>query len=196
MAEKKSNETDKLSLKEKLMHIQTELQVRKEQFNSYGNFSYRSIDDIYAGVREYLIKYKCILIISDVLETVGSCVYVRSDISLADAESDDIITVSGYAKESEHGKMTGDQWTGSASSYARKYALTGLFLLGDEPKPPPGITGSRNSRKAETAPPYICETCGVKIQIPKGWTAEKMAAYYKRDNGGKFECKKCMEKKK
>lgn len=187
-----------LGLKKKLSLIQSDIKVAKSQFNSYGGYAYRSADDIYNGVKPYLTAYGCALVISDCLEQVGDNVYLRADVSLCDCDSDDIITVHGYARESIHGNMSGDQMTGTASSYARKNALTALFLLASDEQSYNG-KGQTAAKTAESKTDTInidkCEICGKKIYIPKGWTKKKLAAWYVKENGGKVECKDCMNKK-
>lgn len=190
-----------LGLKKKLSLIQSDIKVAKSQFNSYGGYAYRSADDIYNGVKPYLTAYGCALVISDCLEQVGDNVYLRADVSLCDCDSDDIITVHGYARESIHGNMSGDQMTGTDSSYARKNALTALFLLASDEQSynGKGQTAAKTATadKGNTTAINIdkCEKCGKKIYIPKGWTKKKLAAWYVKENGGKEECKECTGKK-
>ena len=187
-----------MTLKEKLLKIQTELEVKKNQYSSYGGYYYRSIDDIYEGLKPFLKKYSCILIISDELETFSDKIYIRAVATLSDVESDDSITVNAFAQESEHGKMTDDQQTGTAASYARKYALNALFLLSDSDAKAQNKNGSGNIQKSSKNTMDIskCKTCGAEITIPEGWTKEKLAAFYIKENKGKVECDKCLKKKK
>lgn len=182
-----------MTLKEKLLKIQTSLQIKKTQYSSYGGYYYRSIDDIYEGLKPFLAEYKCCLIISDELETIGDKIYLRAVATLSDVESDESITVNSFAQESEHGKMTDDQQTGTAASYARKYALNALFLLSDSESK----KGQDNNRgQNQSLDISRCVTCGAAIELPKGWTKKKMTAFFIRDNGGKVECEKCMRKTK
>jgi hypothetical protein len=122
----------KLSLKEKLINIQQELKAPKGQYNSFGKYKYRSCEDILEAVKPLLERYAVCLTISDEVTEVGSRIYVRAAATLFDAESDEHFTNVAWAREDESNKgMTGSQITGTASSYARKYCLNGLFLIDD-----------------------------------------------------------------
>lgn len=121
-----------MSLKNKLMLIQQELKAPKGQYNSFGKYKYRSCEDILEAVKPLLAKNKVVLTISDEITEVGSRVYVRAAATLADAEGDEQITNVAWAREEDTKKgMDGSQITGTASSYARKYCLNGLFLIDD-----------------------------------------------------------------
>jgi len=126
MAEKK------LNIQEKLMGIQSELKAPKNQHNKFGGYKYRSLEDIMEAVKPLLKKYKCALTISDDVIEVGGRVYVQAEASLFDCESDTDIIVRALARESEGRKgMDDSQLTGATSSYARKYAMNGLFAIDD-----------------------------------------------------------------
>lgn len=125
-----------LSLKEKLLCIQKELKAPKNQFNSYGEFYYRSCEDILEAVKPLLYDYGVALTINDEVVNMGDRYYIKSTAILLDAEKidsiDNMITNSAYAREALNKKgMDDSQITGTASSYARKYALNGLFLIDD-----------------------------------------------------------------
>lgn len=120
------------SLKEKLMFIQQELKAPKGQFNSFGKYKYRSCEDILEAVKPLLAQYGVTLIIGDEIELVGDRIYVRATAILKDVESDDVEINTAWAREDDAKKgMDGSQITGTASSYARKYCLNGLFLIDD-----------------------------------------------------------------
>ena len=121
-----------MSLIEKLKNIQSELKAPKNQKNSFGNYNYRSCEDILEAVKPLLFKYGCALTISDnVVERCGEP-YVESTVEFHDEEGDDSINVSAFAKHPEEQKgMSPSQITGAASSYARKYALNGMFCIDD-----------------------------------------------------------------
>ena len=115
---------------EKLIKIQNELKVPKNSFNEFGGYSYRSCEDILEAVKPLLLKYSCNLIIKDDIIEVGGRVYVKATATFFDEKNE--ITVPGYARESEtKKKMDDSQITGATSSYARKRALGGLFLIDD-----------------------------------------------------------------
>ena len=113
-----------------LIHIQQELKVPKSQRNTFGNYNYRNCEDILEAVKPLLVKYECVLTISDCIENIGSRYYVKATAKLTDGK--DSIEVTAYAREAETKKgMDDSQITGSTSSYARKYALNGLFAIDD-----------------------------------------------------------------
>lgn len=122
-----------MNINEKLLKIQIELKAPKCQYNSFGKYKYRSCEDILEAVKPLLQENKCTLTIKDDMEQIGDRYYIKATAILADTESDNtIITNTAYAREEESKKgMDGSQITGTASSYARKYALNGLFLIDD-----------------------------------------------------------------
>ena len=116
----------------KLMNIQQELKVPKGQYNDFGKYAYRSCEDILEAVKPLLKKEKVVLTISDELQYIGNRYYIKATAILIDTESEAIISNSAYAREEETKKgMDGSQITGASSSYARKYALNGLFGIDD-----------------------------------------------------------------
>lgn len=122
-----------MNIYEKLSNIQQELKAPKGQRNSFGNYNYRSCEDILEAVKPLCLKNKCSLILNDTLENIGNRYYIKATARLIDIE-DGISSVenNAYAREEEVKKgMDGSQITGTASSYARKYALNGLFNIDD-----------------------------------------------------------------
>ena len=121
-----------MSITSKLMKIQTEIKAPKNLYNSFGKYKYRNAEGICEAVKPYLTKYSCSLVLSDDIIIVGERIYVKATATLTDIESGETTSVSAMARESEEKKgMDESQITGTASSYARKYALNGLFLLYD-----------------------------------------------------------------
>ena len=123
-----------LSIQEKLSDIQSELKAPKKQYNAFAKFSYRSCEDILEAVKPILKYYRTTLIISDKISMIGERFYVRAIVTLIDLDDNmrNEISVTAYAREEESKKgMDGSQITGAASSYARKYALNGLFGIDD-----------------------------------------------------------------
>lgn len=113
-----------------LMAIQQELKAPKGNYNSFGKYKYRSCEDILEAVKPLCAKHESVLTISDALVQVGERYYIRAQAVLHTPEN--TITVTGYAREAESKKgMDESQVTGTASSYARKYALNGLFCIDD-----------------------------------------------------------------
>ena len=123
---------NKMSIFEKLSAIQSELKAPKNQYNSFGNYNYRSCEDILEGVKPLCRKYRTTLIIGDTLELIGDRYYIKATAILYDLDSDKSISNTAYARESENKTgMDASQITGATSSYARKYALNGLFNIDD-----------------------------------------------------------------
>lgn len=123
---------DSLTLRQKLNIVQGELKVPKNQRNSFGNYNYRSCEDILEAVKPLLAKYGIVMTISDKIVNIGDRYYVESTVKLREDIERDDIEVSAYARESLLKKgMDEAQITGAASSYARKYALNGMFLIDD-----------------------------------------------------------------
>ena len=121
-----------MSLYEKLMNIQSELKAPKSQFNKFGNYQYRNNEDILEALKPLLLKYKATIRLSDEIEQVGNRYYVKVTARFTDAEDGQYIDAVAYAREADSQKgMSESQLTGSASSYARKYALNGLFAIDD-----------------------------------------------------------------
>lgn len=116
----------------KLMNIQTKIKAPKNLYNSFGKYKYRNAEGICEAVKPYLAEEGCSLTLTDEIIEVGGRVYVRATATLYDNETGNNIHVSALAREAEEKKgMDESQITGTASSYARKYALNGLFLLDD-----------------------------------------------------------------
>ena len=117
----------------KLMLIQASLKAPKNQRNAFGNYNYRSCEDILEAVKPLLYDTQTTLTVSDEMVEVGGRIYVKATATLKDAETWEIIEQnSAYARESESKKWMDDsQITWATSSYARKYALNGLFCIDD-----------------------------------------------------------------
>ena len=117
---------------ESLKHIQSELKANKSQFNSFGKYYYRSCEDILEALKPLLKTYNCTLTISDEVKEVGSLVFIQSEARIIDNESKEEVFVTAQAGIDINRKgMDVSQCYGSSSSYARKYALNGLFLIDD-----------------------------------------------------------------
>lgn len=115
-----------------LIEIQKELKVPKNQVNKFGNYRFRSAEDIIEAAKPICHKYDCSLTISDEVVLIGDRIYVKATATLTKKGGDSSFSTTGYAREEEIKKgMDAAQITGSASSYARKYALNGLFAIDD-----------------------------------------------------------------
>jgi hypothetical protein len=111
----------------KLIQIQNELKVPKGNVNKFGNYKYRSAEDILEAVKPILLKHECLLTLTDSIQAIGSKLYLVATATIQN--EDTALSVTGFAELSEHKGMSAEQCTGTASSYARKYALNGLFLI-------------------------------------------------------------------
>ena len=125
----KTNEKE-LSLQESLVVIQSKLKAPKGQFNSFGKYNYRSAEDILEAVKPLLAEHNVVLNMSDRVELIGARYYIVCTAKVIKGEEE--IISEGRAREDESKKgMDGAQVTGASSSYARKYALNGLFCIDD-----------------------------------------------------------------
>lgn len=119
-----------MKLLEKLINIQSELKAPKSQRNNFANYNFRSCEDILEAIKPILSKYGCAVIINDDILMVGERIYIKSTVTvLSENES---MSVSSFAREELVKKgCDSSQITGATSSYARKYALNGMFLIDD-----------------------------------------------------------------
>lgn len=158
-----------MNIKEKLLSIQTEIEVPKTHYNSFGNYNYRNAEDILNAVKPLCKKYNCFIGISDELLFNNGICYIEATAYISDCETEElsIISSKAYARETpEKKKMSSEQLTGSAGSYAHKYALSGLLALDDvedsdsrdntqQPKPKPQqpkVQVDEIIKKLESAP--------------------------------------------
>ena len=160
----------------KLMMIQQELKAPKGQYNSFAKYNYRSCEDILEAVKPLCIKNNATLLLNDAVQEVSGRFYVVATATLVDTESGDSASVTAYAREPQDKKgMDDSQITGMASSYARKYALNGLFCIDDtkdadtdEAKRQEDAPKKREKKpesKQEAA--VLCECCGLPIKAVK-----------------------------
>jgi hypothetical protein len=117
-----------------LISIQAELKAPKNQYNSFGKYKYRSVEDILEAVKPLLLKYGCTLIIEDEVKEVGGIVFIESTASIQKDMEGRAVTAQAGIDINRKG-MDVAQSFGSSSSYARKYALNGLFLIDDTKDP-------------------------------------------------------------
>lgn len=121
-----------MKIHEKLATIQQELIAPKNQYNNFGKYNYRSCEDILEGLKPCLKKVKACVTVSDELVQIGERYYIKATATLHDCEGEGCISNTAYARECEKKSgMDESQITGSSSSYARKYALNGLFCIDD-----------------------------------------------------------------
>lgn len=122
----------KRNIYQKLCYVQSKLKAPKNQYNKFGNYYYRNSEDIQEALKPLMKRVGAILIISDEIVQVGERFYIKATARFIDAETGEIIENTAYAREEAEKKgMDASQITGSTSSYARKYALNGLFCIDD-----------------------------------------------------------------
>ena len=121
-----------MSVYTKLLNVQSELKAPKSQYNSFGKYKYRSCEDILEALKPILNKNKATVIISDDILFVEGRHYIKATVKFIDTENGEMVENSALAREDEVKKgMDSSQITGSVSSYARKYALNGMFAIDD-----------------------------------------------------------------
>lgn len=111
--------------------IQSKLTAPKEQFNKFGNYKYRSCEDILKAVKPLLAETKCTLMLQDEVLLIGNRYYIKATATLTNSAGDSVTTTALAREDENKNGMAGSQITGAASSYARKYALNGLFAIDD-----------------------------------------------------------------
>jgi hypothetical protein len=136
-----------------LIKIQAELKCPKGSFNAFGKYKYRSVEQILESLKPLLLKYNSVLIMSDEIVEIGSKLFLKATAELLSYNENgktDRMTINGYAEMGEHKGMSSEQCTGTASSYARKYALNGLFLIDETESDPDSKDNSQQVKKPRT----------------------------------------------
>lgn len=189
-----------MNLREKLTSIQTSLKAPKGQFNSFGKYHYRSCEDILEALKNHLASTKTAIVINDEIIAVGTRIYVKATVTLLDDESEETITATSSARESEEKKgMDSSQLTGATSSYARKYALNGLFCI-DDNKDADSSDNSKEQKQEQKQEQYKCEKCGKPFEAWTNkngdvWSTAQVASYSKKQNNGVALCIDCAKSK-
>ena len=209
------------TIQQRLAAVQAELKAPKGQYNSFGKYNYRSCEDILEAVKPLLAKNELTLTLQDGLELVGDWHYIKATATVQDASGANL-TTTAFAREPEDKKgMDSSQVTGTASSYARKYALNGLFCIDDtkdadtdayynQTSGAKSVSKPANSREAKdnaqsakpsqnVSKPPVCTVCGKAINIVelngKKYSPETIAANTQK-KFGRALCWKCAEKAK
>lgn len=121
-----------MNIHEKLQRVQSDLKAPKNQYNKFGGYNYRNCEDIQEAVKPLLKAVKAALVVGDELVLIGDRYYIKATARFIDCESGETVENTAYAREEQEKKgMDVSQVTGSTSSYARKYALNGLFCIDD-----------------------------------------------------------------
>ncbi|MBQ3969220.1 MAG: ERF family protein [Clostridia bacterium] len=144
-------------LNQKLVAVQSELKAPKSQRNNFGKYNYRSCEDILEAVKPLLKQHELTILLQDDIVNIGTRYYVKATAILSDGET--TITATAFAREEESKKgMDGSQVTGASSSYARKYALNGLFAIDDTKDS--DTTNNETKSGEPTKKEYKCAYCG------------------------------------
>lgn len=174
-----------------LTNIQARLVAPKNQYNTFGKYKYRSAEDILNALKPLLKDNDCSLTISDDIALIGNRFYVKATATLKNATGE-VESVSAYAREEETKKgMDGSQVTGTASSYARKYALNGLFCIDDTKDADylnngeNGSNGASNAARTTTLAEAIADVYAAKsrdelVQVWKNNTAFQSVEDFKK----------------
>jgi hypothetical protein len=147
-----------------LIAIQSELKAPKNQFNAFGKYKYRSVEDILEALKPLLLKYECTLIIEDEVKEVGGIVFIESTAAIQKDMEGRAVTAQAGIDINRKG-MDVAQSFGSSSSYARKYALNGLFLIDDTKDP--DSTNDHGGKKEELNPSHV-KWNGAKDSLASG----------------------------
>ena len=180
---------EKLNVWQKLNRVQVELKAPKSQWNIFGKYYYRSCEDILEGLKTLLEKYNVAILLSDSVEQVGERYYLVAEAEFVDCETGDSIKKYGRAREEEAKKgMDSSQITGSASSYARKYALNGLFAIDDTKDSDATNNGSQSNTQAQkSSNDYTINQNQLKrlyaIASKKGFNSETVKEHVKKRFG-------------
>lgn len=151
-----------MSVYEKLANVQSALKAPKGQYNSFGKYKYRSCEDIVESVKPLLKQNGLLLTLSDEIVLIGDRFYVKATAEVIDTKEGSVISVSAFAREEESKKdMDGSQVTGASSSYARKYALNGMFAIDDTKDSDSTNTHGQDDQPKQDAP---------RQEMPKGKT--------------------------
>ena len=181
--EKKTNE---------MVFIQSRLNAPKKQRNTYGNYNYRSCEDILEAVKPLLAEMECVLTIHDEIVQVADRIYVKATATLTTSTGKEY-TTTAFAREAETKKgMDESQITGSASSYARKYALNGLFCIDDNKdsdftNQTPKEERKPDETRSQASDFPFCQDCGARI--------DERVRKYSVDKFGVALCRDCQKRR-
>lgn len=202
------------SFEKRVSLAQAELKAPKNQYNDFGKYHYRSCEDILEAAKPINSKYGLFLTLTDDISMRGDRIYISATATLSDTESEKHLCVTAYAREPEAKKgMDESQITGTASSYARKYALNGLYCIDDtkdadtnehkkEKDAKSNDSAPSKPTAAVTSPPqtresYFCESCGKEINSflhNNQMISARQAAFRSKEKYGKTLCIKCANK--
>ena len=182
---------------------QAELKAPKNQYNSFGKYNYRSCEDILEAAKPINKKHGLVLLLTDKPVCIGERYYIEATARLYDTESDLFLEATASAREADTKKgMDDSQVTGTASSYARKYALNGLFNIDDTKDADTDAYKKQTTTNTTAAPEYKCADCGKPFEAFRDPTsgktftpAEVFQMAKKRNADGVARCADCRKKK-
>ena len=182
---------------------QSELKAPKNQYNSFGKYNYRSCEDILEAAKPINKKHGLVLLLTDKPVCIGQRYYIEATARLYDIESEQCIEATASAREADTKKgMDESQVTGTASSYARKYALNGLYNIDDTKDADTDAYKKQTTTNSVAAPEYKCGDCGKPFEAFRDHTsgktftpAEVFQMAKKRNVDGVARCADCRKKK-
>lgn len=182
---------------------QAELKAPKNQYNSFGKYNYRSCEDILEAAKPINKKNGLVLLLTDKPVCIGQRYYIEATARLYDIESEQFIEATASAREADTKKgMDDSQVTGTASSYARKYALNGLYNIDDTKDADTDAYKKQTTTNTTDSPEYKCADCGKPFEAfrdpASGKTyspAEVFQMAKKRNADGVARCADCRKKK-
>ena len=182
---------------------QSELKAPKNQYNSFGKYNYRSCEDILEAAKPINKKHGLVLLLTDKPVCIGQRYYIEATARLYDIESEQFIESTASAREADTKKgMDDSQVTGTASSYARKYALNGLYNIDDTKDADTDAYKKQTTTNTTAAPEYKCADCGKPFEAFRDPTsrktftpAEVFQMAKKRNADGVARCADCRKKK-
>ena len=182
---------------------QAELKAPKNQYNSFGKYNYRSCEDILESAKPINKKHGLVLLLTDKPVCIGQRYYIEATARLYDIESEQFIEATASAREADTKKgMDDSQVTGTASSYARKYALNGLYNIDDTKDADTDAYKKQTTTSTTAAPEYKCGDCGKPFEAFRDPTsgktftpAEVFQMAKKRNADGVARCADCRKKK-
>ncbi len=174
---------EELSLVQKVVRIQNDLKAPKGQFNKFGGYKYRSCEDIVESVKPILNAYGVMLNLSDEMVLIGDRYYIKAVAGLTDGT--DVIQSVAFAREPQDLKgMSESQITGTASSYARKYALNGLLAIDDTKDPDTDEFATQTGKEPKQEPKATPNQINYLL---KAYTGENLEKLLKANNISKIE---------
>ena len=159
----------------KLNEIQIKLKAPKSQFNKFGNYKYRNCEDILEALKPLLNEFKTVIGLKDEIVFIEGRFYVKATVTLIDSETGEAFSTSAFAREEETKKgQDGSQITGASSSYARKYALNGLFAIDDTKDSDSTNTHGKDKTEQEKVQEFLNSRDGMIEKLKENLSSDKL----------------------